>query len=57
MAAYRLQLWCRHVRCLFSCSSTFMGSRERRKCIYGVKDLEAHIAQTSNGTAFTIPVK
>jgi hypothetical protein len=35
----------------------FMGSRERRKCIYGVKDLEAHIAQTSNGTDFTVPVK
>jgi len=57
MAAYRLELRCRHVTCLFSCSSTFMGSRERRKCIYGVKETEADIAHISNGTIFTAPVK
>jgi large subunit ribosomal protein L23e len=43
---------------LFLLSITFMGSRARRKCIYGVKDLGDDIATTiSNGTTFTIPVK
>jgi hypothetical protein len=35
MAAYRVQLWCRHVRCLFSCSSTFMGSRTAKMHLRG----------------------
>jgi large subunit ribosomal protein L23e len=43
---------------LFLLSITFMGSRARRKCIYGVEDLGDYIAPTtSNGTTFTIPVK
>ena len=43
---------------LFLLSITFMGSRARRKCIYGVKDLGDDIATTiSNETTFTIPVK
>ena len=43
---------------LFLRSTTFIGSRARRKCIYGVEDLGDDIAPTaSNGTTFTIPVK
>jgi hypothetical protein len=57
MAAYRLQLGRRHVKRLFSCSSTFMGSRDGEKCIYGLKDMEADTAHASSGTTFKIPVK
>lgn len=42
---------------LFQLSRTFLGPRARRKCIYGVEELEVDIAQASNGTTFTIPVK
>ena len=41
----------------FQLLSTFMGPRERRKCIYGVEDMAVDIAPASNGMAFTIPVK
>lgn len=56
VAAYRVQLGRRYVRCLFSSSSTFMGLRTAKMHLR-LGGLDAGIAHDGSGSTFNIPVK